>query len=379
MVKVSRNVMCLNNCVLSVVGMVLAAALPAIAADTSKYEKLRQELRAFYPDECHGACKLAAQTNSVQLIARGIDAYVEKHPNADALDLRRVSYLEIRKHFLPVLFHNLPFYFEAGVNGGWSIWNGDKVVPSRHVNTVCQRFYKEKGLVPEADMNLLVDRIANGRLILCCGPFVDDQHHVPPFHAVFTRGFGGIRDDVANALEKCPADDLLGRKELETALVGLDTIRVIQLKFKEEAERRLARGVSDTAEQRNLERIVSAAARCPWEPPRTFYEGLNTLWFVREILGYVDGVCCFSLGRPDAWLVDFYRADVAAGRLTKAEARALVDQFLIVSDCHLDNGLFLDRPADQEAEMPLTLAGVSAGGMFVWNELTQMFLDSHIE
>ncbi len=73
MVKVSRHVMCLNNCVLSVVGMVLAAALPAIAADTSKYEKLRQELRAFYPDECHGACKLAAQTNSVQLIARGID------------------------------------------------------------------------------------------------------------------------------------------------------------------------------------------------------------------------------------------------------------------------------------------------------------------
>ena len=37
------------------------------------YAALRKQLRAFYPDECHGACKLAAQTNSVQLIARGID------------------------------------------------------------------------------------------------------------------------------------------------------------------------------------------------------------------------------------------------------------------------------------------------------------------
>ena len=83
---------------------------------TPEYVALRAELRAFYPDECHSPCKLAAQTNSVQAIARGIDAYVAAHPEADALDIRRASYLEMRRHFVPVLFRNLPFYFEAGVN-----------------------------------------------------------------------------------------------------------------------------------------------------------------------------------------------------------------------------------------------------------------------
>ena len=372
--------------VLILIGLMAAAG--TVSAVTPEYETLRAELRAFYPDECHAPCKLAAQTNSVQAIARGIDAFVAAHPEADALDVRRASYLEMRRHFVPVLFRNLPFYFEAGVNGGWSIWSGDKAVPSRHVNAVCRRFYKEKGLVPEAATRLLNDRMGSGRLIVCCGPFVDDEHHIPPFHAIFTRGFKGIRDEVAAALAKCPADDPLGRKELETALVGLDTVHEIQLKFAAEARRLLdgAAGVRALPEMNNrtiersnnLRRIAEAAQRCPWEPPRTFFEGLNTLWFVREILGYVDGVCNFSLGRPDAWLIDLYRADLAAGRITKDEAKRLVDQFLIVSDCHLDDRLFLDRPSDQEAEMPVTLGGVAADGTFVWNELTEMFLDAHL-
>jgi len=370
----------MNRIKLKELGCAAVAGLLSFSASAviTDYASLCVELRAFYPDECHSPCKLAAQTNSVQAIARGIDAYVAAHPEADALDIRRVSYLEMRKHFVPILFRHSPFYFETGVNGGWSIWSGDKAVPSRHVNEVCSRFYREKGLIPQDDLDLLSARMGEGRLLVCCGPFVDDQHHIPPFHAVFTRGFGGIRADVAAALEKCPDDDPIGRKELETALVGLDLIHEIQMRFKAEAEGRLATGSADAKGRRNLERIAESASRCPWEPPKNFFEGLNTLWFVREVLGYVDGVCNFSLGRPDAWLIDFYRADIKAGRLTEPEARELVDQFLITSDCHLDSRLIIDGASDQEAEMPLTLGGAAADGSFVWNELTEMFLDAHI-
>jgi len=36
-------------------------------------------------------------------------------------------------------------------------------------------------------------------LALCCGPFVDDMHHVPAFHTVFTKGFKGVREETAAA------------------------------------------------------------------------------------------------------------------------------------------------------------------------------------
>lgn len=49
----------------------VAEANPYRAAD---YAEFRRELRAFYPDECHGICKDPRQTNSVAAIGRDLDA-----------------------------------------------------------------------------------------------------------------------------------------------------------------------------------------------------------------------------------------------------------------------------------------------------------------
>ena len=326
------------------------------------YAAFRQELRAFYPDWGQGekdVVKDPRQAESYEAIKRDLEAWCAAHPGYDALDVRRECYLSIRRHFVPFLFKTSPFYFEAGVNGGWG---GRR--PARLVNALCRKFYKEQNLVPQEAFDLLWAR-SRENLTLSCGPFVDDMHHVPPMRRILAKGFGGVRAEVAEALEKCPKDDPLGRKELETALVGLDTVHEIQLAFKAEAERQGRR------------EIAEAAARCPWEPPRTFYEGLNTLWFVREILGYVDGVNVFALGRPDAWLIDFYRREIAAGTLTEARAHELVAKFLITADCHYDGMKTVDSYNDHEAEIPLTLGGCDTDGKPVYNELTRMFLDAH--
>ena len=343
---------------------------PSVSAD---YAALRRQLRAFYPDECHDRCKDPAFDASNRAICEHLRSYTKAHPDFDALDLRRESYLAMRKHFVPFLFSESPFYFEAGVNGGWIMGKA----PAREVNRLCWKFYKEDGLVPDEAFDRMLERNRQ-RYSLCCGPLVDDMHHVPAFHTVFTKGFRGVRDETAAALASCPKDDPLGRKELEVALVGLDTIRALQLKFAEEAERRLAEGGHSVRERKWLGRIAESARRCPWELPRTFFEGLNFLWFMREIPSYVDGLASFSLGRPDAWLIGLYRQDLANGTLTETEARDLVARWLIISDEHLDTHFTIDNYADQEAEMPVTLGGCDADGNPVWNELTQMFLDAHI-
>ena len=99
---------------------------------------------------------------------------------------------------------------------------------------------------------------------------------------------------------------------------------------------------------------------------------------MREIPSYVDGLASFSLGRPDAWLIDLYRKDIASGALTEEAARDLVARWLIVSDEHMDSRRTINSYSDQEAEMPVTLGGCDADGRPVWNELTEMFLDAHI-
>ena len=352
-----------------------ASGAAASSFRAEDYAAMRRELRAFYPDECHDRCKDPAFDASDAAIRAEVRAYAAAHPDYDALDLRRECYRAMRRHFKPFLFSESPFYFEAGINGGWIM---DKA-PAREVNRLCSKFYKEKGLVPDEAFRLKCERHRQ-RYSLCCGPFVDDMHHLPTFHTIFTKGFRGVREDTVAALATCPADDPLGRKELETALEGLDAIHDLQLAFADEAEKRLASlGASATErEAKWLLRIVESARRCPWEPPRTFFEGLNTLWFMREIPSYVDGLASFALGRPDAWLIDLYRKDLANGTLDEAEARDLVARWLVVADCHLDSAREIDAYSDQEAEIPVTLGGCDAEGKPVWNELTQMFLDAHL-
>ena len=337
------------------------------------YAALRKQLRAFYPDECHERCKDSAYQISEKAILDDLDAYAKAYPNYDALDLRKACYLSMRKHFVPFLFTESPFYFEAGVNGGWIYGKA----PARGVNRLCWKFYREQGLVPDEEFKVLNARQREA-LSLCCGPFSDDMHHVPPIRTILKKGFGGVRAEVADALAKCPKSDSHGRKQLETALLGLDTIRVIQLKFANRAEEILASGGLDEPSRRRMERIAACAKRCPWEPPKTFFEGLNTLWFIREILGYVDGVCIFSLGRPDAMLYDLYKADISSGRMTVQDARDLVARWLIHADAHMDTNLTIDSYSDQEAEIPMSLGGCDKDGNPVWNELTEMFLDAHL-
>jgi len=355
------------------------SAVAAEAADTpfkaSDYAELRRQLRSFYPPDGQGDNMTPQDPRALESYKRieaDLAAWCAAHPGYDALDVRRECYLAMRKHFVPFVFTESPFYFEAGVNGGWC---GAR--PGRLVNRLCAKFYKEQSLVPDEEF-----RVQNARqreaLVLCCGPFSDDMHHVPPFRTVLSKGFGGVRAEVAEAIAKCPANDPHGRKQLETALVGLDTVHEIQLAFAKAAGEVLSRPGLTDRQRRWMQMAAEAAKRCPWEPPRTFFEGLNALWFTREILGYLDGTNQFSLGRPDAMLIGLYDADIAAGRLSVAEARDLVAHFLIFADCHYDGYKTLDSYSDHELEIPMSLGGCDKDGNPVWNELTEMFLDAHL-
>ena len=69
-----------------IAAVVVLCGLAGFAAPT--YQEFRRELRAFYPDECHGDCKDPRQTNSVAAIGRELDAWAAAHPGFDALSKR---------------------------------------------------------------------------------------------------------------------------------------------------------------------------------------------------------------------------------------------------------------------------------------------------
>ena len=135
----------------------------------------------------------------------------------------------------------------------------------------------------------------------------------------------------------------------DTCVVQLEAVLTLADRYAAEARRR---GRNDLAD---------LVAKVPRRPAETFREALQAIHFYSHILRDL-----FSHGRPDQYLIEFYRRDLAAGRLTEAEALELIDLWNI-------QYTFYTRPL---ASISYIVGGHAEDGTPVENELTGLFLQS---
>jgi pyruvate-formate lyase len=127
-----------------------------------------------------------------------------------------------------------------------------------------------------------------------------------------------------------------------------------------EAARALA-GKAAPERARELREIADILTRVPARPAQTFREALQSIHFYTFLL-WGD----YQWGRPDQLLIDLYRADLAAGRLTPESALELIDCFcLLYSACH-----------PRGSAVGFMIGGRDADGQPVHNELTYLFMQS---
>ena len=208
-------------------------------------------------------------------------------------------------------------------------------------------------------------------LYLICGPYCDTSQHFNYNYKPLFRG--GLRSLYEKAGAMLEGADSHQREYLEATRAGLLALKRISDKFSEEAKARLAL-TADEKERGLLLRIADSAAYSPWNAPRSFYEAINALAFMRTTAGLLEGVGFNTFGRVDVTLLPFYEADLASGRLTKDEAYELIALFLLTFDCHYDHDMKMVGYSDHELENTYTLGGCDSLGKPVWNDLTEMFL-----
>lgn len=328
------------------------------------YEALRNELHEYY---YHHADRRAEEfcVHALPLM----DA--QYHEGMNAYKMKEIQYRVIAAECDPVLFAADPFYYDPGMlpaqtdgardfhgtrhAGGWTYWKNS------------HKFYDQ-----DHDLWDLRWRQGGERLYLICGPYCDTSQHFNLHYAPILTG------GLVSLYEKAEAQ-LVGATEDEAAylhatMTGLLAIRQISEKFAEKAKKKLETA-TDATERAYLTRIADSAAYAPWNAPRTFYEALNTLAFLRKVIGALEGVGFNTFGRVDVELLPFYEADVAAGRLTKGEAKDLIARFLLSFDCCYDHDMKMVGYADHEFENTYTLGGCDVmTGEPIWNDLTELFL-----
>ena len=148
---------------------------------------------------------------------------------------------------------------------------------------------------------------------------------------LFPKGFGGIKKE---AEEKLAALDLSTREGLEKAefyqslILACEGIVTIAHRYAAKA-RELAAVEKDETRKQELLRIAENCDYVPENPPRTFYEAIQFIWFVQWGGIISENPLSLNPGRFDQYMFPYYDADLKAGRITPDEAQELIEALWI--------------------------------------------------
>ncbi len=284
-----------------------------------------------------------------------------------------LQYDVICEQFEPVVFRYNPYFYETGVLTSLSDGAFD-AKGHRFIQANGWTYQRNKHLFEKQDPALynLTKTQKKEQLYLICGPYNDiNQHFNFNCRPILERGLSGIYEDAARELSSAKNND--EREFLQAVCHGMLTLKRMAEKFARKAEQILQTETNGEC-RKNLSLVAKTACRVPWEAPRSFYEALATLAFLRTAMGSLEGAGPNTFGRIDKDLISFYQKDLESGALTQEEAYDLICQFLLLWDCHYDHDMPMVGYADHELENTYTLGGCDDNGEPLYNQVTKLFL-----
>jgi formate C-acetyltransferase len=211
-------------------------------------------------------------------------------------------------------------------------------------------------------------------------------HQVGNYWMVVHEGLRGPYGEAKQRLEEGRlADgsrlDADQRAFFSSVLITIDGIRKMAENLAAEAEH-LAQ-MKGESEQRRAELLAAAAAcrRVPFEPARTYLEGLQATWLIHMALNLEDFEQGLSFGRMDQILLPLYRSDVELGRLNTGQATEMTACFCLKT---CETMPLYSQRVDQffsgnGVAQAFTLGGTDEKGNDLTNELSGLILDAYAQ
>jgi len=193
-------------------------------------------------------------------------------------------------------------------------------------------------------------------------PWFAANHLHLKYEKALLCGLGGLRRQI---LEKKAVANAPEKAEFyESTLIAIDaTIRFIR-RYAETLRKEAAQPETDecrAVELRDMAAVCEAVAEAP---PHSFRGAIQLMWLL-HIVANIAGGSAMSFGRFDQYLYAFYKKDIEAGAITRAEAQELIECMW----------LKVNGPKMRTVQS-LCLGGVRPDGEDGTNELTYVCLDA---
>jgi trans-4-hydroxy-L-proline dehydratase len=178
---------------------------------------------------------------------------------------------------------------------------------------------------------------------------------------VLAHGIEGVRRDLHKRLEEATGDAAEAYESFLHALGGLSMMIMHAAEAVEDA-------MADASPERRdeLKVIADSCRRIASEPPVSFRDALQLLWFVDFAVMAGDEVGLVVPGHMDRTLYPFYKAGRATDTLDPDDALVLIEQFYLLINEFIPDGL----------AMSVMVGGRDANGNDVTNELSYLCLEA---
>ena len=145
------------------------------------------------------------------------------------------------------------------------------------------------------------------------------------------KGFNGIKADARQKLQRfdiAKPEDVESIYFLKSVIIACEAMVLLGQRYAEHA-RNLSAEATDPQRQAELEHIAAVCDRIPGEPPETFQEALQMVWFGQVAHYLEENAPSYSPGRIDQYFLPYFEDDIAQGRLTEDQAQELLYCFLL--------------------------------------------------
>jgi len=144
---------------------------------------------------------------------------------------------------------------------------------------------------------------------------------------LFKKGFGGIireaRRHIAE-LRDITSENMKKKEFYESIIITSEGIIAYANRYECEV-RKMAGEESDIKRRNELLKIADICDRIPENPPATFHEAMQFVWFTQVGGILSENPLALNVGRFDQFMYPYYKRDMEAGEITRDEAQELIE------------------------------------------------------
>lgn len=198
--------------------------------------------------------------------------------------------------------------------------------------------------------------------------------HVTPLKKGVHRMLAEIENELS-ANKNLNDDETAFLSSVAIALEGV----VIYARGLADSLRETTEKETDPARKEVYRAMLAVCERVPFHPAETFREAVQSYWTVKTAVELAVPFNVHAPGRLDQILYPYYEKDIREGRITREEARELLEELFLKIMSHnmrpYSNftSYFTQR---YEGSEPVTLAGLTEHGEDAVNELTYVMLEA---